>query len=357
VLALFAATLAVRVEAEPRRGSIHPAECVEQRLDVDEVAKLLSLEVTGEFEVVARRPSADDSGIVVVLGGYCTENEPVAARLIFSGQALGRRIVLRDLPAELRARALALTLGETLSSLEFDERVGPTRELPEGWQEVAPEVARTEFFAPTTPDLESFAPPARLRRPSRVRELAHSPRESAEAPDWAEAARPGWSLAFNVQPLLYLSEANSLVGGSARLGYGHLELDGVIAVGNATDALGEVDLWLVALRAAYAMPVAQGAVLDVALVPRLAAGALHARAHAGPGILAETVTDPYVEASMIARASIPLSSAWQLEVGLGGGYSRGFKLRADERLIAAFDGWMVTGELGLRFDLSKLGQR
>lgn len=329
--AVLAAALACTVlharvaHAEPQRVLVE-SNCAPSVLDLFELLYLLRVELPPDRvqfgATLAELGSPPRPGLHLVLCADGGRLDTLALR-VADAPAESRTLDVSGLPANARARALALTLAEIIGSTTL----AAAAPAPQAEQPVPMPHAATAPTAQPSPVV-----PSDRKRPSTVARVGAAFVSRAVAlPDALDA--PTWLYG----PALRLDVSRWHVAAVLLFGQGDAKL-GSIAITSATGALA-YDVWRSDGDLAFAARVrGELGVTRATGEPREGARALSASALTAAAL---------VELAVLAR----LGGPWSLDLRIGSGYARGLGALAGGSREATTHGVVLEAGAGLSFEL------
>jgi hypothetical protein len=280
--------------------------------------------------------------VQVYLSARCDIASPVLARVAHGDRRLGRTIDLSDVPASARARALALTLAESVRAVTLPTTGESADEgPPPGWVELPPDEAKA-------PELnEPPAPSAASQPASEASSLERDAGAIEPGSDGTDA--PAWAIGATGDNVLFLREPTAMWGGSLRVHVSRLRISGGGLFGNTDDQLGSVRMQLALGRVAYDIKRWRAGDLTLLFAPRFGFGITWVQATAGSNAVSIPGREPYVEVGAEVASELPLANRWNLLAGFGFGYASGVSLTADGRDIAQIGGGLASFLLGVNY--------
>jgi hypothetical protein len=324
--------------------------CTPPGLAADELRGALSLDLRDEGLELATAGEFAQGDALVRVEAACPADAELTLRIELENESYTRRIDLRELPLDQRARALSLSLAELLALLEQGQlppaaatQTTPTAATPAPSASALPPPAAASTSEPNPSPAAKPAPPLGPSAPEPATPGRPDDRRAAPALD------RDWQLAL--APELRFFQNTTLWGGRALGQYRAwcAGLDFLSARQSATAGMVTTYLAHVSLAYHFALLRADTSALEAG--PRLGAGRTFMNARASGTARAADAQDLYLDAAFGARYALRLSSAFRLGIGAELGYARGPIGYADDlplaRTSGAFASLLLDGALRL----------
>lgn len=339
-LLLTLAFAALAAEAPFSRVTMLLPTCEQPGLGSSELREAVALDLRDEHLTLAPAgelsPSTD---VLVRIEAGCAAESELTLHAEFGERRHARRVDLRELRPQQRARALSLAIAELLalfgeppppSTLEVAKVAAP----PATAEATAPPAVSASASAPSLPAAHEakVPPPHHDVQPSDGESRTDRPHKGPLPAHWR----------VSLAPELRFFDTTWLWGGRGLAHYGAWSA-GVDALrGQTSVQAGSVRTLVIHGSVGYSLVIAGGERSAFETGPRLGVGRVFMAAEAEASAQAYDAEDLYFDAALGARYSWRLSSV--LHLGLGGelGYARGPIGYADDLPVASASGMFAA---------------